>query len=168
VVGVGWGQASAFCHAIGGALPTEEQWEFAARGPDLRPHAWGSQTLDLARTNAFGGPSATLKPVRGSSQDRTPGEDHTIIYDMIGNAQEWTADLYREDYAGRDESWVQEAGITFRAIRGLPLDAEAPRHMPRVSAAHRDVLCATGECPPAAAVIGKQVGFRCARAARGK
>jgi len=166
VSGIGWQPATDYCVAIGGSLPTEEHWEYAARGPALRPHAWGSQTLDLAMTHAFAGDEGVPVEVMSSPQDRTPGEESRVIFDLTGNVQEWTADLYRDDLPDRNESWVQEGGLTFRALRGLPLASDPPRRLPEFSGAHRNVLCATGDCPPAAAELGRFVGFRCVRPAR--
>jgi formylglycine-generating enzyme required for sulfatase activity len=161
--GVPWGTAAAYCQAIGGSLPTEEQWEFAARGKELRPFPWGSAPLDLALTAAFRGKAATLGPVMSSNQDETPGGPEMALFDLAGNALEWTADLYRDDRPGQDERWVQEGGLTFRSVRGLPVADAVPKSVPANGAAYRQALCATGTCSADTAKTLHWVGFRCAR-----
>jgi serine/threonine-protein kinase len=160
-----WETALAYCRSLGGSLPTEEEWELAARGPERRPYAWGSQPIDLARTHVYGGAKATVSAVMSADQDQTPGDDAHVLYDMMGNALEWTSDLYREDVPKRDESWVQADGMSFRAVRGLPFAADRPASMPAEGAAYRQSLCATGPCPPRTAQALEHVGFRCARRA---
>jgi serine/threonine protein kinase len=165
--GLAWTTALEYCKSLGGTLPTEEQWEFAARGPSLRPYPWGSEPLDLARTVAFRGKSAALAPVMSSDQDKTPGSPETEIFDLAGNALEWTLDLYRDDRPDQNESWVQEAGLTFRAVRGLPVADPAPAMSPKTGAAYRQALCATGPCPPDTSKVLEWVGFRCVRPVKG-
>jgi formylglycine-generating enzyme required for sulfatase activity len=98
-----------------------------------------------------------------NEQDATPGSEATALYDFAGNAQEWTKDVYREDSATADEGWTQEGGVTYRAIRGLPIDAAAPRSLPKSSAAFRSAICASGPCSADVATIQQFVGFRCVR-----
>jgi len=146
--GLSWQQAVSYCKSIGGNLPTEEQWELAARGSERRKFAWGDETLDLHKTRVFVGDKPTLSPVMTSEQDKTNAKDEdAAIYDLMGNAQEWTIDLYNDDYEGQDESWVQAGGVTFRAVRGLPV-AMAPdaQLMKLATAAWREPVCATGAC----------------------
>lgn len=166
VGGVPWATALAYCQSLGGTLPTEEQWEYAARGADRRSYPWGDQPLDRARTAALRGPDAWPVPVMTSDQDRTPGETGKILYDLAGNAQEWTADLWREDNPGQDESWVQDGDYSFRAVRGLPLGSTLDT-APAEGSAWREVLCGTGPCLDKLSKTPNfvRIGFRCARAA---
>ena len=159
-----WEMARQYCKDLDASLPTEEQFEWAARGPELRRHPWGWQQIDLARTRVYGGPSARVALVMSHDQDRTPGPQP--IADLLGNAQEWTVDLYRDDFPDQDESWVQAGGRAYRAIRGLPPTGAPPSPLPLVGAASRDALCASGPCPAAAAIALERVGFRCVRSAR--
>jgi serine/threonine protein kinase len=145
--GVPWPTAVAYCKSIGANLPTEEQWELAARGKELRKFSWGDEDIDLHRTRVFGGKKATLMPVMTNDQDKTPGDEP--IFDLMGNAQEWTADVYQDDFAEQDEGWTQSNGISFRGLRGLPLnDSAEPALMKTMSAAFREPACATGACVP--------------------
>ena len=119
-------------------MPTEEQWEFAARGKELRPHPWGDQQIDLGRTMAFAGEKVDtliLKEVTVSDQDQTTADEATAIEDLAGNAMEWTIDLYREDKPNQNEHWVEEGGLTYRAVRGLPVAAAMPAKLPTSSGA---------------------------------
>ncbi len=145
--GVPWPTAVAYCKSIGGNLPTEEQWELAARGKELRKFAWGDEGIDLHRTRVFGGKKATLMQVMTNDQDKTPGDEP--IFDLMGNAQEWTADVYQDDFPEQDEGWTQSGGVSFRGLRGLPLNESAePSLMATMSAAFREPACATGACAP--------------------
>ena len=164
---VPWKMALAYCKSLGASLPTEEAWEYAARGQDRRPYSWGADPIDLIRTHAYQGPAARLEPVMTNDQDATPGDAQHVLYDMTGNAMEWTSDLYREDLPSKDESWVQEGSVTYRAVRGLPLNEPAQHIMPAVGAAYRQSLCATGNCPKATAETLQYIGLRCTRRLQG-
>ncbi len=165
--GVPWATAQSYCRSLGGDLPTEEQWEYAARGPRRRANAWGASPLDLARTRAYRGPDGRPGAVMKADQDRTPGAPGGSLYDMMGNAQEWTLDPFRSDETGAVDAWVQSGKKTFRAIRGLPLREAPPEVFPREGATYRNALCApASECPAETARARHSVGFRCARAVR--
>jgi serine/threonine protein kinase len=157
-----WQIAQSYCKSLGGDLPTEEQWEYGARGPQLRNYPWGNQEIDTKRTHVFR-PGKALSEVMTNDQDRTPGEPSVVIHDLLGNAQEWTRSLWRESEPGQDESWVQLGGKTYRAVRGLPPSSPPPEAMPVVGAAFRRILCATGDCPQRAEEARETVGFRCVR-----
>jgi serine/threonine-protein kinase len=163
--GVPWESAHAYCRSIGGSLPREEEWEYAARGASLRPYAWGDEPIDLARTNTLGGKSARPKQVMFSDQDRTPGSDASAIYDLMGNVQEWTEGIFIEDKPPRspaDEEWVQHGGVTWRSVRGVPLDVQ-PSQLSAFTAAYRAEMCASGPCPKGTDERRRYVGFRCVR-----
>ena len=163
VTGVTWSTALAYCQSLGGSLPSEEQWEFAARGAERRPNSWGGERLDRSLTHVYAGPKATPAAVKTSLQDQTPGP---VLYDLIGNVQEWTLGLWREDLPGVDESWVTSGKeTTIRAIRGLPFGVEPPPSIQAEGAAYREQLCATGPCVEKGAEQRRYVGFRCARLA---
>jgi formylglycine-generating enzyme required for sulfatase activity/tetratricopeptide (TPR) repeat protein len=94
-VGITWTEADAYCRWLSdgeflGRLPTEAQWEYAARGPDSRIYPWGNE-FDEERLN-FGHTSIFLRlaPV-GSFPE---GASWVGAKDMAGNAWEWVADWY--------------------------------------------------------------------------
>jgi formylglycine-generating enzyme required for sulfatase activity len=161
VTGVTWSIALAYCKLLGGSLPGEEQWEYAARGAGRRPNSWGADRLDPRLTLAYAGPRAIPAAVKANMQDQTP---EPAVYDLIGNVQEWTLGLWREDMPGADESWVESGTTSIRAIRGLPLGDEPPPSIQTEAAAYREQLCATGPCVDKGAELRRYVGFRCAKA----
>jgi hypothetical protein len=166
VTGIPWEGAHQYCKSLGGSLPHEDEWEYAARGAKLRPFPWGGDPLDLQRTNAFAGPTAKLKQVMTNDQDQTPDPDAFAIFDLMGNAREWTADLYREDKPPKnpgDESWVQDGNMSWRTVRGLPLEEKPSRPLDSYLAAYRSEMCGSGSCPKGTEQRRQYVGFRCVR-----
>ncbi len=86
-----WFEAEAYARWRGGALPTEAQWEYAARGPESLIYPWGNE-WDAARANVLD--STWLTPV-GSYPD---GVSWVGAHDMAGNAMEWVQDWLSRDY----------------------------------------------------------------------
>jgi formylglycine-generating enzyme required for sulfatase activity len=109
------------------------------------------------------GASNPLAPVMTSPQDKTDGDPKNAIYDLVGNAMEWTAQQYREDGTGRPWSEAQNAERVLYAVRGLPPHDAAPAAMPSMPAAHRSFACGSGYCPTPQLRLRQNIGFRCTR-----
>jgi formylglycine-generating enzyme required for sulfatase activity len=92
VVYVDWTMANAYCAWRDGSLPTEAQWEKAARGSDERTYPWGRGN-DCQKANYQGCINGTNEV--GSYQN---GKSPYGVYDMAGNVWEWVADWYSEAY----------------------------------------------------------------------
>jgi len=110
VVAVDWYDAEAYCKHRGKTLPSEAQWEKAARGSDGRSFPWGSE-FDSKKLNTFGDYGGTT-PV-GKFPD---GASPYGALDMAGNVQEWTSGWYKA-YPGNKFS-DPDYGEKLKVIRG--------------------------------------------------
>jgi iron(II)-dependent oxidoreductase len=148
VVGVSWFEAESYARFADARLPTEAEWEHAARGEDGRRYPWGEE-WDASRAAARGGPRRTL-PVGCFPSGRSP---HGLL-DAAGNVWEWVADLfdpglYRRMLGG--SAVAPHPPSDLRVARGGAWNA----HPPQLRCANRNAW------PPDARF--SNIGFRIAR-----
>jgi formylglycine-generating enzyme required for sulfatase activity len=155
-----WEAARRYCASRGARLPTEAEWEFAARGPEGRRFPWGDQdptcegvVFGRKRSDQCAAQDSGPQPVGSAPQDRTP----LGVLDLGGNVAEWVADGFSERYPNPS---------------GPLIDPLAPRTTPglrvvRGGAWHRlaESTRAAGRSRREEERVTGDIGFRCARSA---
>jgi formylglycine-generating enzyme len=178
VTHVTFGDAEAFAAWSGKALPTEAEWEFAARGGlDGATYAWGEALMPHGR------------PMANYWQGRFPNENTLIdgyertspagsfppngygLYDMIGNVWEWTADWYAPRHATTPSIGCCHPRNPRGARRSESVDLAAPSaHIPRKVLKGGSFLCSANYCrryrpaarfPEPVDSSTSNIGFRC-------
>ncbi len=159
VVYVNWENARVFCEWIGGRLPTEAEWEYAARGGlGSKTYPWGNEEPTCAKSakngaNFWSGCSnaTTMLPDALPVGSFTPNDYG--LYDMAGNAWEWTTDWFSETYYSHSSSANPLGPVNGqnRVVRGGAWNGDGYN----VRVASRSSLNPT--------FITEFLGFRCAR-----
>ncbi len=152
VINVTWTEANAYCAAMGKRLPTEAEWEFAARGNDGRLYPWGNTWKPECAQYGW-------TPIKGHYQTYADVDGYAICpspagaLNMAGNVWEWVADYFDQNYykdAPRENPKGPTSGRE-RIIRGgsvleQPVDLRTTIRIPLGADTRRD-----------------NVGFRCAQ-----
>jgi formylglycine-generating enzyme required for sulfatase activity len=119
-VAVSWFGANDYCAWRDRRLPTEAEWEKAARGSDERPYPWGDAPPTLERA-VFGRAAGDAEPGGG----RPDGASPYGVQDMLGNLREWTATRLKPYPYRHDDGREPFAGVGRVIVRGVSHDESA-------------------------------------------
>ena len=163
VVYVGWAEAANYCKWAGRRLPTEAEWERAARGNDFRIFPWGDERPTSSYAN-FNSQYGDTTPVGNFPAGASPFG----VMDMTGNVAEWVNDFYQADYygSGINNNPPGPQGRTNyfnRVVRGGSFaDSEDYVRVSKRSSTLGPDLAAEMDSEAYTGAYSNTIGFRCA------
>jgi len=155
VVCVSWWDAKTYCEWAGRRLPSEAEWEKAARGVTARNFPWGDEPASCNTAVMDSGSPGCGAKFAQPVGSRTAGASPYGAMDMSGNVGEWVHDYYAVDYYEEDEARNNPTGPlagTLRVVRGGNWADSLARYVRTSSRARR-----------LPTDVNPYVGFRCAR-----
>lgn len=180
VVHVAYADAKAYCQWAGKRLPTEAEYEYAARGGlQGKRYAWGDDLKAGKRwaANIWQGKFPTQNTAedgfKGTSPVRAFPANGYGLYDMGGNVWQWTADWYRPDTYAQDAAKGTVRNPQGPATSHDPFEPAVPKRVQRGGS----FLCSDHYCTRylvgsrgkgAIDSAGSNVGFRCVKSAKNK
>jgi ABC-type amino acid transport substrate-binding protein len=152
VIWVTWEQANRYCQFLGKRLPTEAEWEKAARGIQNYLFPWGNELLEEVKSSF----AQYKDPVIGGSTAKDISDYG--VYDMSGNVREWVNDFYRSDYYTVDAienplgperavRKVVRGGSWFQSTSQLWRSTSREGYLPTGYAADLGFRCASDKAP---------------------
>lgn len=179
VVHVTWADARAYAKWAGKKLPTEAQWECAARGGlDGADYAWGDELAPSGKllANYWQGPFPHANSLADGWERTSPVRTYPAngygVYDMIGNVWEWTIDWYAQSEYLRPRSACCIPANPRGGLKQHSVDPHDPLAIPRKVMKGGSHLCAEEYCqryrpasrhPQPIDTSTSHVGFRCVR-----